>query len=152
MTVDWIQWYLDALDALEAAVIDAYGWATDAAGDPWVIVGDRSTEPSYPAAFIPTFQKTRDEIESDRFQELHEIEAVILALAKGDPKDPEANLRDAISIQGAVENALYGDRSLGGACDYLYVEQATPIAAPTDTASLAGAELSVAIQKKAEHR
>lgn len=152
MTVDWIQWYLDALDALEAAVIDAYQWATDAAGDPWVIVGDRSTEPSYPAAFIPTFQGNREETESDRFQELYRIDTAILALTKGDPKDPEANLRDAIGVMGAVKNALYADRSLDRACDYLYVEQATPIAAPTDTASLAGAELSVAIQKKAEHR
>lgn len=151
-STDWVTWYLETLDALSATIQAAnIDWATDAHGEPWIVEGDRAGSiPATPCAFILEFTKRRDEAESSPHAEFHRIESRIAVLMKGDPKDQEYNLRQAIKMMGKIETALYADRSLGGTCRRTQVAEAVPFDSPTgDAGSLAGAGITLEIDKTA---
>lgn len=151
--IDWQTYYEEALDALEQAIINAsVQWGTDPEGNPWVIVGDRTTTGlEYPAAFIPSFSKSRDDTESSRQAEWAPIEATILVVQKGDIKEPEANLREALRLCAQVENSIYADRSLGGTVERATVTGTTPFAGVgTDDGNLEGGEINVRLRKQAD--
>jgi len=125
-SVDWVAWYLEAIDgltaALEAADVD---WATDGSRDPWVILGQkRPAGIEHPHAMVLSFTKQRDDVESSRQNELIRLRTDIAVFVKSDPQTPEENLLTTLEAMAAVENALYDDRSLGGAVDYVVIEQA----------------------------
>lgn len=149
---DWETWYDETLDALVAAVEDApVDWGTDPDGDPWVIVGDRtSTGITYPAAFIPEFTKVRDDAESDTKTELHEVQAVVWVIEAADVKQQEANLREAIRTGAQLENQLYEDRSLDRTCSNLIVEEMEPGAGVIDGQAVQTVSLTLSIIKTAD--
>lgn len=154
-SLDWETWHLDALDGLLASVEAAnIQWATDMeTGDPWVIPAQR--RPSgigYPHAMILRFVARRDEAESSRRNELMRIDASVSVFREGDPHDHEQNFRQAIRDMGAVQTALYNDRSLGGACDYLVVDQADAFSLEnTNSTTETVADLQLTITKTADH-
>jgi hypothetical protein len=125
VSMGWWPWYRDILDGLVAAIEAAdVEWATDAGGDPWVVQGQRRpTGIGYPHAMILQFQKTRDAAESKRRHELIRINTTVSVFREGDPKTPQRNLRQAVEDMAAVETALYDDRTLGGACDHLVIDE-----------------------------
>lgn len=125
MTWNWGPWYLDVLDAFVATIEAAnVQWATDGGGNPWVVEGQRRpTGIGYPHAMILQFRKRRDDTESRRDRELHRIDTSVSVFREGDPQQPEQNLRQAIKDMATVETALYDDRSLGGACDLLTIDE-----------------------------
>ena len=124
-SLDWAAWYTELLDGLEAAIEAAdIEWATDAEGNPWVVRGQRRPAGiGHPHAMVLQFRKTRDDANSTRSDELHQVRTSVAVIREGDPQQPEQNLTQAVRDMAAVENALYADRSLGGACDYLTVEE-----------------------------
>lgn len=150
-SIDWVAWYLETLDALEATLEAAnVEWATDYAGDPHIYLGDRAgTGLEFPCAFVPQLTSDRDASESTRDTELQRLTGVILVLTQGDAKRQEANLREAATLMGQTLNSLYRDRSLGGTVEALHVTQATPMAVPTDSAALAGAHIEFEVTKEA---
>lgn len=154
MAVDWGQWYADALDGLLATVEAAsVTWATDATGDPWVIPAQRRPAGiGYPHAMILRFVKRRDEAESSRDQELQRIDASVSVFREGDPQDHVANFRQAMQDMAAIEDALYGDRSLGGAAAYVTVDQADPFSLEnaSGTTETVG-DIQLTITKQADH-
>lgn len=152
MSVDWQAWYEEALDGLvqtiEGSTVD---WAEDPEGNPWIVVGDRErTGLEFPAAFIPAFSKSRDTTDSDSDSEWLTIEARILVLQKGDPKEPQANLRSALKLLSQVENAVYDNRTLQGTCKEATVTGSTPFAGVGQEANLEGGEIELDIRKPAE--
>lgn len=153
MATDWSTWYNNTLDALVSVIEGStVNWATDTQGNPFVIVGDRETTGlEYPAAFIPSFSKSRNSSESDGRNEMHEIDATLLVLQQGDIKKPEANLREALDIVSKVENAIYDNRSLNGTCNRATVTGSTPFAGVGQDANLEGGEIEISILKEADH-
>lgn len=124
-SLNWFPWYEAVLDGLVAAIEAAdVQWATDGTNEPWIVQGQR--RPSgidYPHAMVLQFRKRRDEAESERRHELHRIDSTVAVFREGDPHRPEENLRQAVKDMAAVETALYDDRSLGGAADYLVIDE-----------------------------
>jgi len=125
MTIDWGAWYTEVLDGLVASITAAnVTWATDGDGNPWIVEGQRrSSGIGYPHAMLLEFTKRRDEAESKRRHELARIDASVAVFREGDPQRPEQNLRQALIDMANVESALYEDRSLGGVCDYLTIDE-----------------------------
>lgn len=153
-SVDWGQWYAEALDGLLATVEAAsVSWATDSNSDPWVIAAQRRPMGiDYPHAMILRFVKRRDEAESSRRDELHRIDASVSVFREGDPHDHEQNFRQAMQDMAAIETALYNDRSLGGAATYVVVDQADPFSlenANGETETVGDIQLT--ITKTADH-
>lgn len=54
------------------------------------------------------------------------MRAEIVILGRGDPKAREGTLRTTVERMAAVENALYGNRTLSGTCRRVSVAEATP--------------------------
>lgn len=152
MPVDWQAWYEEALDGLVQTIEEStVDWATDPEGNPWVIVGDRErTGLEFPAAFIPSFSKERDTTDSDSASEWATISATLLVLQEGDVKEPQANLRSALSFISQVENAVYDNRTLQGTCKRATVTGTTPFAGVGQDANLEGGEIQLEIRKPAE--
>lgn len=154
-SVDWETFYIETLDGLLATVEAAdIQWATDMEdGRPWIIPAQR--RPSgidYPHAMVLRFVARRDEAESSRRHELMRIDASVSVFREGDPHDHEQNFRQAIRDLGAVQTALYEDRSLGGACDYLVVDQADAFSLEnTNSTTETVADLQLTITKDADH-
>lgn len=153
-TIDWQEWYQETLDALVEVIEESrVEWATDPEGNTWIVKGDRASSGlEYPACFVPSFAKQRDTTESSRADEWHVIEATILVLKKGDPKEMQANLEEALILMTQVESAIYANRSLKGTCERATVTQATPFAGVggDDSPNLEGAEIQLEIRKQAE--
>lgn len=150
--IDWQAWYNETLDALVATLEDAQvDWAEDPEGNPWIIVGDReSTGIEYPACFIVGFSKNRDDQESSRSDEWHTIQATLLVLQKGDVKEPQANLREALNLITRVENAIYDNRHLSRTCERASVTDTTPFAGVGQDENLEGGEIQLEIRKQAQ--
>lgn len=124
-SMDWWPWYQEILDGLVATIEAAnVQWATDSSGNPRVIQGQR--RPSgidYPHAMILQFRKRRDDAESKRRHELLRIDTSVAVFREGDPHNVELNLRQALEDMAAVETALYDDRTLGGNCKYVVIDE-----------------------------
>lgn len=127
MAFSWESWYLNTLDGLVAAVESAsVTWATDSSGDPWVVQGQRRPAGiDYPHAMILEFGKRRDDAESKRRHELLRIGATVAVFREGDPHNIEENLRQSVKDMAAIEDSLYSDRSLGGACDLVVIDESS---------------------------
>ena len=149
---DWEQWYDETLDALEEAVREAPpDWGTDPDGDPWVVVGDRtSTGLEFPAAFIPEFTKVRSDTESDVSTELQTIQAVIWVIRSQEVKQQEANLREVIRLGGQLENHLYSHRTLNRTCSTLIIDEMEPGAGVIDGTAVQTVSLTLSIIKTAD--
>ena len=155
---DWVKWYLETLDALVATIAAAeIEWATDSEGKPWVRAsGEVSSRPALPAAVVETFPKERDADRSTPGREVEYVSAEVVILGRGDPKAREETLRTTVERMGAVENALYRNRTLSGTCRRLSVAEATPFSYSPGgeggaRGSLAGAKLVCVIEKTATH-
>lgn len=155
MAIDWAAWYLDILDGLVAAVENAgVTWATDAEDEPWVVQGQRRPGGiSYPHAMILEFGKRRDDAESKRRHELCRIGATIAVFREGDPLNMEENLRQSLQDMAAVETALYDDRTLGGSCDLVVIDESSAfeLENANDTTETVGT-ISLTITKDADIR
>ena len=153
-SIDWAQWYIEALDGLLATVEAAdIEWATDRQGRRWIRAGQRRPAGiGYPHAMILRFVKRRDEAESTRRDELHRIDASVSVFREGDPQEPEENFRQAMRDMAAIETALYDDRTLGGAADYVVVDQADPFSLEnaSGTTETVG-DIQLTITKRANH-
>jgi len=151
VAVDWSQWHLETLNALEDAVINSsVSWGTKPGGEAWVVVGDSTPSGiTYPAAFIPEFTSDRDPGESDKGTELREISATVWVIVENDVKQQEANLRDAVETGGEVLNGLYDDRTLSDTCDNLDGDSMEAGAAVVDGENVAVVDLSLTITKQA---
>lgn len=123
--MNWWPFYRGVLDGLVAAIEGSnVTWATDGDGNAWVVQGQRRPAGiGYPHAMILEFSKTRDDAESKRRHELARIATSVAVFREGDPHAPEENLRQALEDMATVEDAFYADRSLGGACDYLTIDE-----------------------------
>lgn len=157
-TTDWVRWYLETLDALVATIAGAaVEWATDSEGEPWVRAsGTVDSRPSLPAAIVETFPKERDGDRSTPAREVGYVRAEIVILGRGDPKARERTLRTTVERMAAVENALYGNRTLSGTCQRISVAEATPFSYSPGgeegaRGSLAGVKLVCVIEKTATH-
>ena len=151
--LDWVEWYDETLDALVAALEETpdLDWGTDPQGNPWIIVGDRTSAGlTYPAAFIPEFTKVRDDPESDTETELHGVQAVVWVIQSADVKQQEANLREAIRLGARVENQLYSNRTLDRTCHRLVVNEMEPGAGVIDGSAVQTVSLSLTIIKTAD--
>ena len=145
--------YDETIDALVKALEETpdLDWGTSPEGDPWIIVGDRtSTGLTYPAAFIPQFTKIRDDNESDTETELHGVQAVVWVIQSADVKQQEANLREAIRLGARVENQLYENRTLDRTCSRLVVDEMEPGAGVIDGSAVQTVSLSLTIIKTAD--
>ena len=126
MTLDWQPWYGETLDALVATIESAdVDWATNSQRDPWVILGQkRPSGIDHPHAMVLSFSRRRGSAESSRSHELVRISTDVAVFVQSDPLEPEEMLRATLDEMAAVETALYENRDLGGAVDYLTIEQA----------------------------
>ena len=153
-SIDWGDWYLEALDGLLATVEAAdVNWAEDPVGDPFIFAGQRRPAGiKYPHAMILRFVKRRDDAESSRRDEVHRIDASVSVFREGDPQKPEQNFRQAMRDMAAIETALYDDRSLGGAAKYVVVDQADPFSLEnaSGTTETVG-DIQLTITKTADH-
>jgi len=149
---DWTTWYDETLDALVQALEDSsVSWGTDPSGDPWIVVGDRTSAGlEYPAAFIPEFTKVRQDTESDTKTELHDIQAVVWVIRAADVKEQEANLREAIRTGARIENQLYSNRTLDRTCSRVVVEQMEPGAGVIDGQAVQTVSLTLTLMKNAD--
>lgn len=121
----WEAWYDETIAALVSTVTNAnVDWATDGDGNPHIIKGQRRPRGIlYPHAMILRFTKRRNEANSMRTNELHEISTSISVFREGDVVESESNLDQAIADMGAIEDALYSDRSLNGTCRQVTIDQ-----------------------------
>jgi hypothetical protein len=151
MSVNWVDWYDETLDALVQTLENgSVTWGTDPDGDPWVIVGDRTSAGiTYPACFIPEFTKVRTGPESDTKSELHDIQTVIWVIRAADVKEQEANLREAIRTGARLENDLYNNRTLNRTCSRLVVEEMEPGAGVIDGQAVQTVSLTLTLMKPA---
>ena len=151
--LDWEAWYSETLDALLAAVESAnIQWGETPDGEPYIIAGQRrGTGYEYPLAMILSFRKVRDPDNSDRRDELHDIETSVTVFDRADPADFEENLRQSQAQMGAIESALYADRSLDGTCENLRVDEATAFELESDRGDETAGDVQLTIQKRAEH-
>ena len=151
--LDWAEWFSETIDALEAAVQSAaIEWGVDPDGEPYVIPGQqRPTGVEYPLAMILEFRTVRDDAASDRDEELHDINANVSVFDRDDPREFEDNLRKTTAQMGAVTTALYDDRSLGGTCEYLYVEETTAFELETERSGETVGSIDLRIKKEAKH-
>lgn len=149
--VDWPTFYGQILDGLEAAIRRAdVEWATDAEGDPRILRGQRRVRGiDYPHARILTLSKQRDEMNSTRSDELLRVDTGVTVYGLGDPHDVEQNLDQALDNMGAVENALYADRSLDGRVEYLTVTESDAFELESDDGRITIADVQVEVTKKA---
>lgn len=122
----WEQWSDEALSgfvsAIELANVD---WATHPNGTPWVIIGQRRPQGiEFPHAMVMRWTDQRNDANSMRDNELHRISTSVSVFREGDSTTPQENLQAAKADMNAVRDALYADRSLGGAVDQLTIDQA----------------------------
>jgi hypothetical protein len=151
--LDWEAWYTETLDALSAGIEAAsIEWGTDPNGEPYIIEGQqRPSGVNYPLAMILEFRKVRDSAASDRDEELYDINVNVSVFDRNDPRDYASNLRKTIGQMGAVQSALYDDRSLDGTCEYLYVEETTAFELETDQTGETVGSIDLRVKKEAKH-
>ena len=150
---DWASWWLECLDALVTRVTAAsIDWGTDPDGDPYVIPGQRRPSGiTYPHAMVLDFAAAPREDDSTRSDEHFEIEAELAVFDRADPREYRTNLRKMIAQIGAVQTALYTDRSLGGACENLWIFRSTPMEMETDRGDETVGDVQLRISKTATH-
>ena len=151
--LDWAQWYDEVLDGLLAAIESAnIDWGLDPDGEPYIIAGQqRPSGVEYPLAMILSFRKVRDSENSDRHDELHDIETSVTVFDRADPTDHRENLRQTQRQMGAIESALYADRSLGGVAEYLVVTESTAFELETERGDETAGDIQLTVQKPAHH-
>lgn len=148
--VDWQQWYAETLDGLINTIESAtVPWATQTDGTPWVVRGQRRPRGiEYPHAMVLEFTKTRAG-DSQRANENLDITARIDVFRQGDTTEPEELLDRTLDDVGAIENALYGDKSLGGTCDTLVVTRSTAFELETASGHETVGDIELTISKRA---
>lgn len=147
----WEAWYDETLDALVSQVVNAdVDWSTDGDGNPWVVKGQRRPKGIlYPHAMILQFTKQRDEANSMRTNELHNLSTSVSVFREGDIVESEANLDRAIADMGAIEDSLYADRSLGGTCRNVTITQADAFSLDTSNGHETVGNIQLSILKHA---
>ena len=151
--LDWAAWYSETSDALlEAIGRAAVEWGESPEGEPYIILGQqRGSGYEYPLAMVLSFRKVRQGGQSDRDEELHEIETGVTVFDRADPRDFESNLQKTQAQMGAIESALYADRSLGGTCENLWVTESTALELTSERGDETAGDVQIRIQKEAKH-
>lgn len=148
----WEEWYTSVTSALktfiERAAVD---WETDAEGNPWVVLGQRRPKGvDYPHAMVMSFTKQRQSGTSMRSNELHDLQVDIANFILDDARTPEQNLLKALGDMGAIEDEIYDDRSLGGACEKATVTQSDAFEMESANGHESVGHIQVSIDKHAE--
>lgn len=148
----WQQWYTSITSALKTAIESAaVDWATDTEGNPWVVLGQRRPKGiDYPHAMVMSFTKQRDAGTSMRSNELHTVDVDIANFRLDDARTPEQNLLAAMGDMGAIEDEIYSDRSLGGACEKATVTQSDAFEMESANGHESVGHIQVEIDKHAE--
>ena len=108
-----------------------------------VIIGQRTTVAEFPVAFVIPIRDAIDQATTAKNR--HHI-GVRVVIINSDP-DPETSLSSCINIACSAYDMLIADRTLGGACEYLYPSNFEPDYSIGDSKTLSWVVIEVNCHK-----